>query len=238
MAPLWAIWCPRGDACNKKARVVAKGTTQEDVRERLKQHLRDAVGHEHLEEQEIELIASRAEIAEWDDNDSTRVVSSCSPPPPPSLSPSLNEIPRVWAIWCPRGDQRNKRNRVVAKSTTQENVRERLKQHLRDAAGHDDMDEQEIEVVANLAEVQEWEENEPMRTPAVRVPPPPPPSSMSLKRTRADMELVAVVSDPPSSNSLKRARANMELASVVSDVVTAGIQAFVYLHSCCFRSST
>ena len=100
------------------------------------------------------------------------------------------------------------------------------------------MDEQEIVVVANLAEVQEWEENEPMRTPAVRVPPPPPPSSMSLKRTRADMELVAAVSDPPSSNSLKRARANMELASVVSDVVTAGIQAFVYLHSCGFRSST
>ena len=123
------------------------------------------------------------------------------------------------------------------KSTTQENVRERLKQHLRDVVGHEDMDEQEIEIVANLAEVQEWEENEPMRTPAVRVPPPPP-SSMSLKRTRADMELVAVVSDPPSSTSVKRARANMELAFVVSEVVTAGIQAFVYLHSCGSRSST
>ena len=237
MAPTLGHLVPRGDACNKKARVVAKGTTQEDVRDRLKQHLRDAVGHEHLEEQEIQLIASRAEIAEWEDNDSTGVVSSCIPPPL-SLTPSLNEIPRVWAIWCPRGDQCNKRNRVVAKNTTQENVRERLKQHLRDVVGHEDMDEQEIEVVANLAEVQEWEENEPMRTLAVRAPLPPPPSSMSLKRTRADMELVAVVSDPPSSNSLKRARANMELASVVSDVVTAGIQAFVYLHSCGFRSST
>ena len=90
------------------------------------------------------------------------------------------------------------------------------------------MDEREIEVVANLAEVQEWEENEPMRTPAVRVPPPPPPpSSMSSKRTRADMELVSVVSDPPSSNPLRRVRANMELVSVVSDAVTAGIQACV-----------
>ena len=158
MPQLWAIWCPRGDECSKKNRVVAKGTTQEDVRERLEQHLRDAAGHEHIDEHEIELVASRAETAEWDENEPTRTVSSCIPPPPP-LPPSLNEIPRLWAMWCPRGDQCNKRNRVVAKSTTQEDVRERLKQHLRNATGHEDMDDQDIEVVANLAEIAEWEEN-------------------------------------------------------------------------------
>ena len=92
---------------------------------------------------------------------------------------------------------------MLAKGTTQDDVRERLKQHLRAAAGHEDMDEQEVELVAGLAETAEWEEDEPTKPSPTRIPPPA----------------------PPAANALTRSRANVELASVVSDAVAAGIQA-------------
>ena len=105
---------------------------------------------------------------------------------------------QVFAIWCPRGDDCRRGGKMLAKGSSDEDVRERLKLHLRAAPGHADLDEHEIELVAGLAEVSDGMED------AV-VPKQP--------------------ATPPPTQAMKRARGNAELANVVSQAVASGIQA-------------
>ena len=157
MSKRWAIWCPLGHACGNRDGVIAKGRTEEDARECMRQHLRHAAGHEGLQEGEVEVQATCAKLEEWDE-DELEVTFPGRIPPISSL-PSLEEVPKLWAIRCPRGDECGWRNGVFATGTTQEDVRARLKQHLCSAREHANLDVEEIQRLVKLAKIRPWEEN-------------------------------------------------------------------------------
>lgn len=107
---IFGIWCPDHIACKSGTKMLFKGTSEEDVRYRLLQHLRSAPCHKDLDEEQCKIFADEAEVKSWDEQASDDWVEEgpakrqrqqpkqpSEPPPakipmPPSEAPALARL--------------------------------------------------------------------------------------------------------------------------------------------------
>ena len=69
MPRVCGIWCPKGDACKYKNRLVGKSSDESDLRSRLLQHLYASPCHADLDDAERNELAATAEVEWWDEEE-------------------------------------------------------------------------------------------------------------------------------------------------------------------------
>eukprot|EP00969_Alexandrium_andersonii_P307853 13608072-Alexandrium_andersonii.AAC.1 len=68
MPLVWACWCPCGDVCGKKNRMLKKKLSEEDARWAVTNHLMTSPSH-MMSQEEAEATALVADIESWEEDE-------------------------------------------------------------------------------------------------------------------------------------------------------------------------
>ena len=66
MPTVYGIWCPWGDKCSKRGKLLAKHTDEETVRSMLLNHLQSSPYHHDESDEAMVAAAAEAEVSSWE----------------------------------------------------------------------------------------------------------------------------------------------------------------------------